>query len=142
MNESDLAVDEAADKDLLRFGDGSQDRIYASTFWVRPPTAPDRLAANSLAKAGCACFGRGEDDAMLSDEGKCIRSGGACVHGAQRSTRTAAKKRSFLDARFDERLGGGLGKARTLCVRWRIAAQREALALKLNLPTAQSLRLA
>ena len=63
MNESDLAVDEAADKDLLRFGDGSQDRIYASTFWVRPPTAPDRLAGNSLAKAGCACFGRGEDDA-------------------------------------------------------------------------------
>ena len=57
MNQRDLAIDEAANEHLLGIGDGLKDREYVMALRVRPPTALDWLANDSLCEARDRAFG-------------------------------------------------------------------------------------
>ena len=46
MHERDLAIDEAADQDLLGLGDRLQDRVDATTLPVSPPASLDGLTSD------------------------------------------------------------------------------------------------
>src|SRR5258706_1372596 len=75
MNEGDLPVDQATDKDLVRLGDGFEDSVNLAPLRVRPPIALDRFADDCLNEARHNSLGRSENYAMLSHKGQRLFSG-------------------------------------------------------------------
>ena len=57
MHKCDLAVDQAAHENVLRFGHDLQDREDLTTLRMAPPAAFDRLAGDRLRQARNGAFG-------------------------------------------------------------------------------------
>ena len=82
MNERYFSTDESAHQNLVGVGDRPKDLVDVMAFRMRPPAALDVLADDSFRKARRSPLGRGEDDAMLSDECQRFRTSGTRRHDA------------------------------------------------------------
>jgi len=80
MNQSDLSIDEAADKHLLRLGYRFEDCVNAMALRVCPPTTVDRFARDDLGKSRCRSPRRGEHHTVFSDKGQRVRGGRRLFH--------------------------------------------------------------
>lgn len=83
MNQGDLAIDEATDKNLRRLGDRFKNCVDAMALRVCPPATFDGFADNGLGEAGDGSLGRGEYDTVLPDESQRLLGGRALAHDTQ-----------------------------------------------------------
>jgi hypothetical protein len=75
VNVGDLAVDEAADQDLVGIADCPREGEDLLASWVRPPAPVDRFAGEGVGEGGHQASTGFEHDAMLSDERECLTRG-------------------------------------------------------------------
>lgn len=84
VNQGDLAIDEPTNKDLIGFGNGSNDCVDLTTLRVCPPATFDWFADDGFREARSGPLGGNEDDAIFSDECQRLLSREALAHDAQR----------------------------------------------------------
>ena len=83
MNQGDLAIDETADKDLLRFGDGSKNGVDVMALRVHPPTSIDRFTDDGLGEPRRGSLGGNEDHALFPDKRQRLLSSFELAHDVQ-----------------------------------------------------------
>ena len=84
MNQGHLSVEQAADEDFTRIRDFSENGVDVVAPRMGPPTAADRFADNRFGEPGSHPSRRGEDNAVLANEGQRFFGGRAADHDARR----------------------------------------------------------
>lgn len=94
MNQRHLSINEAANKNIGRFGELLEHRKDLMTFRMRPPAALDRLTGNHLRHARHRSARCRKHDAVLLNKSHCLFKGHALLHSGAKNARDEAFYRS------------------------------------------------